>query len=103
MEGIFKPLSSSYEIHHLGTNYRGDPHGYGWKVYPAEIGGDTSRDDVIGTGAVRLAYLLRDWLAITTRFEVMVDSTDYTYMAGSMSDSPEFTRYEAYLGVSAAF
>jgi len=40
MEGICKPLSSSYEIHHLGTNYRGDPHGYDWKVYPAEIAGD---------------------------------------------------------------
>lgn len=39
-EGIFKPLSSAYEIHQLGTNYRGDPHGLDWKVYPAEIGGD---------------------------------------------------------------
>jgi glycosyltransferase involved in cell wall biosynthesis len=40
MEGVFGPLSSAYEIHHLGTNYRGDPHNYDWKVYPAEIGGD---------------------------------------------------------------
>ncbi|HEX8499651.1 MAG TPA: glycosyltransferase [Pyrinomonadaceae bacterium] len=40
MEGVFGPLSASYEIHHLGTNYRGDPHGYGWRVYPAEVGGD---------------------------------------------------------------
>ena len=40
MEGIFRPLSARYEIHHLGANYRGDPHGYDWKVYPAEIGGD---------------------------------------------------------------
>jgi D-inositol-3-phosphate glycosyltransferase len=40
MEGVFRPLSKSYEIHHLGTNYRGDPHTYDWKVYPAEIGGD---------------------------------------------------------------
>jgi glycosyltransferase involved in cell wall biosynthesis len=40
MEGIFRPLSDAYEIHHLGTNYRGDPHTYDWKVYPAEIGGD---------------------------------------------------------------
>ena len=40
IEGIFKPLSTRYEIHHLGTNYLGDPHGYSWKVYPAEIGGD---------------------------------------------------------------
>ena len=40
IEGIFKPLITRYEIHHLGTNYRGDPHGYNWKVYPAELGGD---------------------------------------------------------------
>jgi D-inositol-3-phosphate glycosyltransferase len=40
IEGIFKPLVTRYEIHHLGTNYGGDPHSYGWKVYPAELGGD---------------------------------------------------------------
>jgi len=40
IEGIFTPLVTRYEIHHLGTNYRGDPHGYSWKVYPAELGGD---------------------------------------------------------------
>jgi hypothetical protein len=40
MEGIFGPLAKGYEIYHLGTNYRGDPHGYDWKVYPAEIAGD---------------------------------------------------------------
>ena len=40
MEGIFEPLRRRYEIHHLGTNYHGDPHGYDWPVYPAEIGGD---------------------------------------------------------------
>jgi D-inositol-3-phosphate glycosyltransferase len=40
VEGILKPLAAAYEIHQLGTNYRGDPHNYEWKVYPAEIGGD---------------------------------------------------------------
>ena len=40
MEGIFTPLAGRYEIHQLATNYRGDPHGYGWKLYPAEAGGD---------------------------------------------------------------
>lgn len=41
VEGIFKPLARTYEIHQLGTNYGGDPHAYEWKVYPAGIGGDT--------------------------------------------------------------
>lgn len=40
VEGIFRPLASAYEIHQLGTNYRGDPHGYDWKLYPAEIASD---------------------------------------------------------------
>jgi glycosyltransferase involved in cell wall biosynthesis len=40
MEGIFTPLSEAYEIHHLATNYRGDPHGLPWNLYPADLGGD---------------------------------------------------------------
>jgi hypothetical protein len=65
--------------------------------------GQPDRDDVIGFGAFRLAYLLRDWLAITGRLEATIDSTDYTYMAGDRVLSPEYKRYEAFLGVSAAF
>jgi hypothetical protein len=40
VEGIFRPLAAAYEIHQLGANYRGDPHTYPWKVYPAELDGD---------------------------------------------------------------
>lgn len=40
IEGIFRPLCDKYEIHHLGTNYQGDPHDYPWKVYRAPSGGD---------------------------------------------------------------
>lgn len=40
IEGIFRPLADKYEIHHLGTNYSGDPHHYPWKVYRAASGGD---------------------------------------------------------------
>lgn len=29
-----------YDIHHLGINYRGDPHGYDHLIYPALNGGD---------------------------------------------------------------
>lgn len=65
--------------------------------------GEPDRDDVIGFGAFRLAYLLRDWLAITGRLEATIDSTDYTYMPGPRTVSPEYKRLEAFLGVSAAF
>ena len=74
-----------------------------YRGVPTALGGAEDRDDVIFTAALNGAYLLRDWLAITARVEALVDSTDYTYMAGGVTDSPEFTRYEAYLGVSAAF
>jgi glycosyltransferase involved in cell wall biosynthesis len=64
MEGIFKPLSRTYEIHHLGTNYRGDPHGYDWKVYPAEIGGDRWGANRLNTLVEkirpRLVFILND-------------------------------------------
>ncbi len=64
MEGIFTPLAGRYEIHQLATNYRGDPHVYGWRLYPAETGGDRW-----GTGRVlpliekikpRLVFILND-------------------------------------------
>jgi len=63
----------------------------------------TDRDDVLLDAALTGAYLLRDWLAITARLEALVDSTDFTYMANGITDDPSFTRYEAYVGVSAAF
>jgi hypothetical protein len=65
--------------------------------------GAPSRDDLILTGAVRANYLYRDWLAMVGRLEATMDETDYTYSAPPMTDSPKFTRFEAYLGVSAAF
>jgi len=74
-----------------------------YRGVPEELGGAEDRDDVIFNAALTGAYLLRDWLAITARFETLVDQTDYTYMQSGLTDSPEFTRYEAWLGVSAAF
>src|SRR5215210_8626994 len=64
MEGGFTPLTERYEIHQLATNYRGDPHAYAWKLYPAETGGDRW-----GTGRLlpliekikpRLVFILND-------------------------------------------
>jgi len=37
---VIDNLPSKYEIHHLGINYFGDPHGYKHKIYPASLGGD---------------------------------------------------------------
>lgn len=40
MHGILRPLTERYDIHHLGVNYRGEPHEESWKIYPAGLGGD---------------------------------------------------------------
>ncbi len=34
---IIKNLSENYEVHHLAINYRGDPHEYAHKIYPAAV------------------------------------------------------------------
>jgi len=55
VRSIFEPLATRYDIHHLATRYRGDPHGYPWKLYPAHTGGDPR-----GLGRLRsLAEALR--------------------------------------------
>jgi hypothetical protein len=74
-----------------------------YRGVPMELGGASDRDDVVFDAALQGAYLLREWLGITAKVEALVDSTDYTYTQGGITDSPEFTRYEAFLGVSAAF
>jgi glycosyltransferase involved in cell wall biosynthesis len=40
LHSIFDQLKSDYEVHHLGVHYNGDPHDSGWKIYPAQAGGD---------------------------------------------------------------
>ena len=37
---ILQHLIHEYNVQQLGTNYRGDPHDKGWKIYPAQLGGD---------------------------------------------------------------
>ena len=96
----------AYLDHQFGLVVLGAHAGFRFRTYrgvPDELGGAEDRDDVLFNAALNGAYLLRDWLAITARLEALVDATDYTYMAGGLTDDPSFTRYEAYLGVSAAF
>jgi hypothetical protein len=73
-----------------------------YRGIPAAIGAD-ERDDVIFASGLRLAYMLQDWLGITGRVSAVIDSTDYEYMAGRATLNPSYTRYEAFLGASAAF
>jgi len=57
MHGIFENLpDSKYDVHHLGINYRGDPHDYKSKIYPAIPGGSYNIGDIYGIQ--RIAPLL---------------------------------------------
>ena len=87
VEGIFKPLADTYEIHQLGTNYRGDPHGYDWKVYPAETGGDR-------WGANRIAGLVEK-IRPALVFVVNDIWIQHAYMKelGRMEDAPPVVLY----------
>jgi len=57
MHGIFENLpQGKYDIHHLGINYRGDPHNYKAKIYPAIPGGSYNIGGIYGIS--RIAQLL---------------------------------------------
>jgi hypothetical protein len=69
------------------------------------LGPDPSRDDVIIEVLVRGRYFLRERLALTAQYQLLVDQTDYRYQPeGSAGpDDPGFVRHEALLGALAAF
>jgi hypothetical protein len=73
-----------------------------YRGIPMELG-PADRDDVLFNAGAQIGYLLRDWFALTLRGQALIDSTDYTYSAGGVMASPEFTRLEAYIGATAAF
>lgn len=56
-----------YEVHGLGVNYRGDPHSYGFPIYPAGMGGRVYGEDrlvqLLQTMKFDLLYILNDaWI-----------------------------------------
>jgi len=65
---IIKNLPTErYEVHHLGINYLGDPHGYKHYIYPALLGGDLygvrRMQELIGAIKPDLIFLFNDaWM-----------------------------------------
>lgn len=54
MHGIFENLPrGKYDVHHLGINYRGDPHSYKAKIYPAMVAGGQGMFDVYGISRIQ--------------------------------------------------
>ena len=35
IEGVFRPLADTYDVHQIGFNFYGDPHDWPWPIYPA--------------------------------------------------------------------
>jgi D-inositol-3-phosphate glycosyltransferase len=64
MHNIVERLKHRYEIHHLATNYHGDPHEHDWKIYPAAPGGDSKGirrlKPLVAALRPRLVFLLND-------------------------------------------
>jgi D-inositol-3-phosphate glycosyltransferase len=64
MHNIIEPLKRQYEIHHLATNFQGDPHEHDWKIYPAMTGGDLMGvqrlKPLVSALRPRLVFLLND-------------------------------------------
>lgn len=57
-----------WEIHHLAVNYRGDPHPYSWRIYPAALAGNPMADiyglnrimDLLDYIQPKLVFMLND-------------------------------------------
>jgi D-inositol-3-phosphate glycosyltransferase len=78
LHNVLAPLADSYEIHHVGVNYHGDPHDFGWKIYPAKLGGD-----VMGAGRLlplveslepRLIFLVNDLWVLRDYWKQIADA-----------------------------
>ena len=63
------------------------------------------RDDTLGLVNAELTYNFRDWLAAAVTYQLMVDSTDYTYvtMVGGPVINPGYVQHTVFLGVRAAY
>jgi len=82
LHSVFEHLTEKYEIHHLAINYRGDPHSYSWKIYPAMLGGD-----IFGWGRIQnlmniikpdLVFILNDLWVHPTYLDRLEEYRDVT-------------------------
>jgi glycosyltransferase involved in cell wall biosynthesis len=65
--GILKHLKDKYEVVGLGVNYRGDPHPYGFPIYPAAVNGNVMGEnrlvDILNNVKFDLLFVLNDsWI-----------------------------------------
>jgi glycosyltransferase involved in cell wall biosynthesis len=85
LHSIFSVLTDKYDIHHLGVNYKGDPHDFNYKIYPALIAvpgadlyGISRLQSMIETIKPKLIFILNDiWVhsMYMERLEKLLDKT----------------------------
>jgi D-inositol-3-phosphate glycosyltransferase len=69
LHSVLDRIKHTYEIHHLGINFYGDPHDTDWKVYVARLGGDVyginRLQPLIEVVKPRLVFFINDvWILI---------------------------------------
>ena len=76
----------------------------GYRGIPMSLG-PSFRDDVILAATGRGHYMIRDWLAAVASVSATTAQTDYVYnpIGGFGVDDPSYARFEASLGVRAAY
>ena len=66
--------------------------------------GPQVRDDTLGSILGEVRYNFRDWIAASVSYNLLVDQTDYTYMAGvGVMLNPSYVRQELFAGVRVAY
>jgi len=75
---ILETLKDKYEVVGLGVNYRGDPHNYGFPVYPASAGGHIFGEDrlvqILNGAKFDLLFMLNDAWIINQYLEAIKKS-----------------------------
>jgi D-inositol-3-phosphate glycosyltransferase len=93
-----------YEVHHLAVNYRGDPHPYKWKIYPAMLGGDYmgynrikefSEDDFDGIFILNDLWVVKNYLTLIKKhFKKIPPIIVYTPVDSMNLDLEWFADYD---------
>jgi D-inositol-3-phosphate glycosyltransferase len=101
LHSILDRIKHTYEIHHLGINYLGDPHDADWKIYVARLAGDVyganRLQQLVERVKPKLIFLVNDiWIlgryaSILKKYKDDVKTVMYFPVDGEPLD-PEFVK-----------
>jgi len=101
MHNVLRRVQGRFELHHLGINYRGDPHDEGWRIYPGVSPGDpyglNRVDELLARVRPDLVFVVCDpWImtrfaAILQRYQRTVRTVFYFPVEGAPLEPSLFT------------